>query len=88
MKRKIITLMLALMLLFSLCACSAGYNKQIFDTNYKFNTAVILLSDGSTQTVNVQSWNDWENSDSIQFTDDNGVVYYTHISNVILEYVP
>lgn len=89
--KKTIALLLALIMVFALCACSAesvGYNKQIVDWNYKYNTAVILLPDGTTQTCTVTSWNDWEDSDMIQIVDDDGVVYYTHASNVILKYIP
>lgn len=90
MKKKI-ALLLALIMVFSLCACSAGsvgYNKQIVDWNYKYNTAVIFLPDGTMKTCVVASWNDWEDSDMIQIVDDKGIVYYTHASNVILEYIP
>lgn len=69
-----------------LCGCSdgnAGYNKQIFDLNQEFNYAIIERCDGE-QVIEIVSWKDYENSDTIQFTDKDGRVWYTHSSKVIL----
>lgn len=58
-------------------------NQSWWDTTYHFDTAQIAMPDGSTVTGTVQSWLDWENSDAVQVEID-GVVYYTHLSNVVL----
>lgn len=57
------------------------YNKQIFDTSYVFTKAYIIDTD---TTIEIKSWNDYDASDMIQFTDKDGKVYLTHSSNVIL----
>ncbi len=61
-------------------AMLTGCNKQILDTNYTFTKAII---DGVGK-VEIKSWNDYEQSDMVQVTDKNGVVYLTHSSNVVL----
>ena len=76
MKTKII----GVALLISLSLGSIGCNKQIIDLDYNYNYALI---DGVGE-VKVKSWNDYENSDMIQVTDVDGVVYLTHSSRVIL----
>lgn len=77
MKKVIIASILSTLLLTS---C----NQQIFDTTYKFDKAIIKISEEKTIEVNIQTWGDYENSDTIQITDINGKVYLTHYSNVIL----
>ena len=75
MNKKII---LAVMItMFCLTGCS---NAQILDTNWTFTYADI---DG-VGTVEVSTWKDFENSDSIQITAKDGTTYYTHLSKVIL----
>lgn len=55
-------------------------NKQIIDLNYNFNKAIIK----DIGTVNIKSWNDYDQSDMIQVTTTDDKVYLTHSSNVIL----
>lgn len=59
---------------------ACGYNKQLVDLEYSYDTAII---DG-VGNVSVKSWCDYENSDMIQVIDKDGNVYLTHSSNVIL----
>ena len=78
--KKFIALALALVLLCSiLCSC----NMTLFDTTYSFEEAVIFRADGE-QRVRIKNWCDYENSDMIQITLENGDVYLTHSANVIL----
>ena len=78
--KKFIALVLTLTLICSiLCSC----NMTVFDTTYSFEEAVIFRADGE-QRVRIKNWCDYENSDMIQITLENGDVYLTHSSNVIL----
>lgn len=78
--KKFITLVLAFTLLCSiLCSC----NMTVFDTTYSFEEAVIFRADGE-QRVKIKNWCDYEYSDMVQITLENGEVYLTHSSNVIL----
>lgn len=83
--KKYIALAIALVLLCSvLYSCDESYtNMAIFDTTYSFEEAVIFRADGE-QRVKIKNWCDYENSDMIQITLENGEVYLTHSSNVIL----
>ena len=65
------------------CTASAGYNRTLFDTTYKFDTVQIAMPNGDYVIGNVENWTDWEDSDAIQVT-VNGTTYYTHLSNVVL----
>jgi len=55
-------------------------NKQLIDTKWKFNKAIIE----GVGEVTITSWNDYDESDMIQVTTDDGTTYLTHSSNVIL----
>lgn len=64
----------------SLTACG---NRQIFDTTYTFDRAVIHLPDGTIVDGKVQSWTDYEDGDQIQVKID-GVTYLVHASDIAL----
>lgn len=59
-----------------------GCNKQIIDTTYKFNKAIISLPNGNIIEGKVDSWNDYD-GDQIQVK-INGDTYLVHSSNVVL----
>lgn len=56
-------------MVFSLSAC--GFNKQIFDFNYEYNTAIINMFDGTVKKVKIKSWKDYE-GEQFQITDTEG----------------
>ena len=60
-----------------------GCNKQIIDTTYKYDRAIIYLPDGIVVDGKVQSWTDFEDGDQIQVKVD-GKTYLVHSSNVVL----
>ena len=57
-----------------------GCNQQIIDTTWTYRYADIE----GVGTVEISSWRDYNESDSIQITAKDGTTYYTHLSNVIL----
>ena len=73
-------------IILTLLACivllAAGCNKQIIDTTYKFDYAIISLPNGEIVEGKVQSWNDYE-GDQIQVK-INGATYLVHSMNVVL----
>ena len=77
--KKIIAIILTLVLTIALCGC----NKQVIDTDYQFNYAIIFLPDGSQIEGEVTKWNDYADSDMVQVK-INGTTYLTHSANVIL----
>lgn len=76
----ILALTLAIGSIFALSGCG---NKQIFDTTYTFNRAVISLPDGTVIDGKVESWTDYEDGDQIQVKID-GKTYLVHSSNICL----
>lgn len=80
MKKKIVALIAAAGLAIGLTGCG---NRQIIDTTYTFEKAVIAMPDGSVIEGEIQSWKDYEDGDTIQVKIGD-VTYLTHISNVVL----
>ena len=80
MKKKIVALVAAAGLAFCLTGCG---NRQILDTNFYFNRAIISMPDGTVVDGTIQSWKDFDDGDTIQIKIDD-VTYLTHISNVVL----
>lgn len=76
-------IIIALLLVVCMCFLFAGCNKQIFDTTWSFERAIIFLPDGEKLEGKVTSWNDFDGSDMIQVAID-GKMYLTHSSNVVL----
>lgn len=80
MKQKILIILLALNLMFALGGCG---NRELWDTTYTFDRAIVRLADGTVVDGKCQSWKDWEDSDMIQ-VNINGNTYYVHGSNISL----
>lgn len=79
MKKRVIAMVSALVLCFALTGC----NKQVLDTTFSFDSAIISLPNGEVITGKVQSWKDYEDGDQIQVKID-GTMYLVHSSNVAL----
>ena len=77
-----IVAMVAVLLCVLVCGCSCA-NKQIWDTTYKFDRAIIQLPDGTIIDGKVQSWTDFEDGDQLQIKID-GVTYLVHSSDAVL----
>lgn len=78
MKKKLI---LIVAVLSSLLLSGCG-NKQIIDTTWKFNKAIIIIGEEKIE-VNVESWKDYDDT-TVQIKDKNGNKYLTDIKNVLL----
>ena len=59
MKKRVIAMVSALVLCFALTGC----NKQVLDTTFSFDSAIISLPNGEVITGKVQSWKDYEDGD-------------------------
>lgn len=78
--KRIIIAVIVGIIVFVVMFYMSGCNKQILDLNYSFTKAYIE----GIGTIEIKSWNDYENSDMIQVISKDGTVYLTHSSNVIL----
>ena len=79
MKKIALIIFLAMILVSSTGCC----NKQLFDTTYHYDRAIVYLPNGEIVEGRVSSWADFDDGDSIQVKID-GKMYLTHISNVCL----
>ena len=57
-----------------------GCNRTLIDTIWKYKYADIK----DVGTIEVESWNDYDNSDMIQITAKDCTTYLTHSVNVVL----
>lgn len=63
-----------LFLICVVCLSLSSCNRQIIDTTWAYKYADIQ----GIGTVEIVSWNDYENSDMLQFKAKDGTVYLTH----------
>lgn len=77
--KKVLVFLVALTSAFSLTAC----NRQIVDTTWSYDRAILSLPDGTVVEGKVESWSDYEDGDQIQIKID-GKVYLVHSANVAL----
>ena len=80
MKKRLMTILAALSLGLMLTGCG---NKQLFDTTYTFNRAILSLPDGTVISGAVESWTDFSDGDQIQVVID-GTTYLVHSSAIVL----
>lgn len=80
MRNRIIAVTIGILLAMSLTACG---NKQLIDTHYVFNKAIINTHT-EVITVDVKSWKDYEDGDQIQITTTDGKTYLVHSSQCTL----
>ena len=70
------------------CAVAAsafltGCNKQVFDFQYTFDTAVITIN-GETNVYSINSWTDYQDGEQLQLTLQDGSVILVSSYNTIL----
>lgn len=59
-----------------------GCNKQILDTTWKFDKAIIVIGDNQIE-VDIDSWSDYDDT-TIQIKDKDGKVYLTDSKNILM----
>lgn len=78
--KKIFALVLVVLMLTSLTACG---NYDAFDTVYTYDYAIVTFPDGTTQTIELEQWTDYE-GEQIQITAKDGTVYLVNSVNCVL----
>lgn len=79
MKKKILYIIAIGSLILGLTGC----NKQVFDTTYSYERAILSLPNGEVVEGKVQSWTDYADGDQIQVKIDNKQ-YLIHSEDVVL----
>lgn len=77
--KKIFVVVASIAMILSMTGC----NRQIIDTTFSYNRAIIHLPDGTVIDGKVQSWKDYEDGDQIQVKID-GVTYLVDCMNIVL----
>ena len=75
--------LIALILVIGIILTFVGCNKQIFDTTFTFDTAIISLPNGEVIEGKIDSWKDYDDGDQIQVK-INGITYLVHSSDIVL----
>ena len=65
------------------CLLLTGCNKQIIDTKYTFNRAIVTLNDGTRMEIEIKKWKDFD-GEQIQIVSTDGTVYLVSSYNTIL----
>lgn len=65
------------------CLLLTGCNKQIIDTKYTFNKAIVTLNDGTRMEIEIAKWTDYE-GEQLQIIGKDGKVYLVSSYNTIL----
>lgn len=73
-----ILLVVAMMLMFL-----TGCNRQVIDTTFSYDNAILALPDGSVISGKIESWKDYDDGDQIQVKID-GTTYLVHSVNIVL----
>lgn len=81
MKEKILTVVLVTMMMLSMIGCG---NKDMLDTNYTYNKAIIDLANGESIEVEIKQWRDYEDGEQLQIITPDGTVYLTSSYNCTL----
>lgn len=74
----------AIVLIFMIIALVACGNMEMIDTTYTFDYAIIRMPNGTTETIEIKRWLDFDSGDQIQITAKNGTIYLVHSFNCIL----
>ena len=60
-----------------------GCNKNLIDTVYQYDKAIIMIPNGEIVEGYIESWTDYEDGDQIQVTID-GKTYLVHSENICM----
>lgn len=81
MKKKVLVAILATTTILGLTGCG---NKDLFDTNYTYDRAIIGLPNGESVEVEIKQWKDYEDGEQLQIISKDGTVYLTSTLNCTL----
>ena len=68
----------------ALCTMTSCGNKDMWDTVYTYDKAIISLPNGEVVESKVDSWTDYEDGDQIQVKLTNGKIYLVHSGDIVL----
>ena len=78
--KKILAVLVLVVLMVALTGCG---NRDMFDTVYTYDEAVLSMADGTIVRGEVENWRDYEDGEQIQVKID-GVTYLVNSVNITL----
>ena len=78
--KKILAVLVLVVLMVALTGCG---NRDMFDTVYTYDEAVLSMADGTIVRGKVQNWRDYEDGEQIQVKID-GITYLVNSVNITL----
>ena len=79
--KKFIAIIIVVCILLAMVACG---NRDMFDTVYSYDYAIISFPDGTSKTVEIKQWRDYEDGEQIQITAKDGTIYLVNSVNCVL----
>ena len=79
--KKFIAIIAVVCLLFAMVSCG---NRDMFDTVYSYDYAIVSLPDGTSKTIEIKQWRDYEDGEQIQITAKDGTIYLVNSVNCVL----
>lgn len=58
-------------------------NRDVFDTNYEFDYAIVKMPDGSVENIEINKWRDYD-GEQIQIIASDGNIYLVSMNNCVL----
>lgn len=84
MKNKFIKIIVLGIMLVGIVVVMTGCgNRDMWDTNYTFNRAIVILNDGTKMEIEIRQWKDYE-GEQIQIIGKDGKIYLVSSYNTIL----
>lgn len=78
MKKKFLLVLILGVLLLTACG-----NKDIFDTNYTYDKAIVEFPGGEVKELEIRQWSDYE-GEQIQIITKDGKIYLINSVNAVL----
>lgn len=76
--------LLGIMILGGMLLLTGCGNRDMLDTNYTFNRAIVILNDGTKLELEIKKWADYEDGEQIQIIAKDGKTYLVSSYNTIL----
>lgn len=81
--KRFIALLIVILVIVPGVLITTGCNKQLIDTTFHFDSAMLELPDGTVVSGTVESWRDFEDGDQIRVK-INGKTYLVHSENICM----
>lgn len=82
--KKVRLALIGTMILIGMLLLTGCGNRDMLDTNYTFNRAIVILNDGTKLELEIQKWADYEDGEQIQIIAKDGKTYLVSSYNTIL----